>query len=256
MPVTLTLAEFAADVRAGDGVNDPPEPLAGVLQRYLDSATAIVGVYVPSTVPDAILNTAASRIAGYMFDSPHAAAGMRFSAIITNSGAADVMRLWRPIDIYLDGDDPTLGAITLDGAGSSPTGPAPAVRFFTLAFANPGAVLSDVAAMTAQQFMDASVEVLGLTSRQISTAAPIYAWQQSFHYNPTGFQWVGIAVAAGDDTPTQFRLKQSTDVYPWPNNWRQSSGQAIAGGVAYDVYWWPQVSTAFPETTLFEWPYA
>lgn len=113
MPVTITLAQFAADVRAGDGVNDPPEPLGGVLQRYLDSATAIVGIYVPATTPDAILNTAASRIAGYLFDSPQAASGMRFSRVIEHSGAADVLRMFRPIDLYFENSLPFAGDVVI-----------------------------------------------------------------------------------------------------------------------------------------------
>ena len=105
MPVTLTLAEFAADVRAGDGATDPPEPLGGVLRRYLDTAKAVMTVYVPDDVPTAALNTAASRFAGYLYDSPQAAAGMRFSRVMEHSGAADVLRLFRPMDLYFDTPD-------------------------------------------------------------------------------------------------------------------------------------------------------
>ena len=103
MPVTITLPELAADLRLGDGSADPAAPIDGMLQRHLDTATAIVGVYLPSDTPNSILNTSVIRIAGYLYDAPQAASGMRFAHIIVNSGAADLMRLFRPIDIYLDG---------------------------------------------------------------------------------------------------------------------------------------------------------
>ena len=104
MPVTITLPELAADLRLGDGSADPAAPIDGMLQRHLDTATAIVGVYLPDDAPDSILNTAVIRIAGYLYDAPQAGSGMRFAHIIVNSGAADVMRLFRPIDLYQDTD--------------------------------------------------------------------------------------------------------------------------------------------------------
>ena len=104
MPVTITLPELAADLRLGDGSADPAAPIDGMLQRHLDTATAIVGVYLPHDAPDSILNTSVIRIAGYLYDMQQAGSGMRYAHIIVNSGAADVMRLFRPIDLYQDTD--------------------------------------------------------------------------------------------------------------------------------------------------------
>ncbi len=104
MPVNITLTDLAADLRYGDGTTAPTQPVSGMLQRNLDTATAIVNLYAAGA-PDAIANTAATRIVGYLLDSPRGAAGMRYAAIIVNSGAHDVLRLWRPIDLYLDGDE-------------------------------------------------------------------------------------------------------------------------------------------------------
>ena len=104
MPVTISLTNLAADLRYGDGTNEPAQPIAGMLQRHLDTATLIVARYA-SGAPDAIANTAATRIVGYLMDSPQAAAGMRYASILVNSGAHDVLRLWRPIDLYMDGGE-------------------------------------------------------------------------------------------------------------------------------------------------------
>ena len=104
MPVNISLTNLAADLRYGDGTNAPTQPISGMLQRHLDTATLMVARYA-SGAPDAVANTAATRIVGYLMDSPHAAAGMRFAAILVNSGAHDVLRLWRPIDLHMDGDE-------------------------------------------------------------------------------------------------------------------------------------------------------
>ena len=67
--------------------------------------------------------------------------------------------------------------------------------------------------------------------------------------------------------PSHFRLKAALPTNPWnlptpsigsnlSNSWRQAGGQAVDGGVAYAVWWWSQIFTTFPESTVFEWPEA
>ena len=66
MAVTLTAIQLAAAMRIGDGVTALAEPQAGVLNRILASATALVESYAPNA-PESIQNEAAIRVGGYLF---------------------------------------------------------------------------------------------------------------------------------------------------------------------------------------------
>ena len=76
MAVTISVIQLAAALRIGDGVTPLVEPQAGVLNRILASATALVESYAPNA-PESIMNEAAIRTGGYLFDAPPGG-GVRF----------------------------------------------------------------------------------------------------------------------------------------------------------------------------------
>ena len=87
--VTLTVAELAAAIRLGDS----PEETAQV-KRLLSFATLAVSKHAPDA-PDIIQNEAAILVAGYIYDSPMAAKGASYSAVLRNCGAGSLMLPWR-----------------------------------------------------------------------------------------------------------------------------------------------------------------
>ena len=93
MAVTITLAEVAADRRLGDGTTDPLEPIAGVLRRYMETATALVQSYAPDA-PVGVQNTSVSLIVGYLYDAP-VADSTRYANALANSGAETLLYRWK-----------------------------------------------------------------------------------------------------------------------------------------------------------------
>ena len=77
MAVTISVIQLAAALRIGDGVTALVEPQAGVLNRILASATALIESYAPNA-PEAIQNEAVIRAGGFLFDSPPGG-GVRFA---------------------------------------------------------------------------------------------------------------------------------------------------------------------------------
>ena len=135
--------------------------------------------------------------------------------------------------------------------------PMPSVRFYRIPFANPGFTFVDLQAGTAQDLVDAGVEVTAPSQRTVSRAAPIFCNSQSFEVGAqSAWQFYIVAVADGDDPPTNFQIGTATDTAAWPNRWTQASGQANISGANHDVYFWPVVMQTFPETVTVEWPEA
>ena len=89
MAVTLTALELAAELRVGDGTTALVEPELGIITRLLAAATAAVLEFAPDA-PDAIHNTAAARVAAYLYDT-NPADGMRPQDILGNSGAQSLL---------------------------------------------------------------------------------------------------------------------------------------------------------------------
>ena len=94
MAVSITPVRLAARIRLGDGETDLVEPTASIVDDLLATGTAMVEKYAPDA-PDAVQNTAVVRIAGYLYDSPHAAQGRAFAHVLENSGAAGLLAQWR-----------------------------------------------------------------------------------------------------------------------------------------------------------------
>ena len=93
MAVTLTAVQLAAALRIGDGATALVEPQAGVINRILASATALVESYAPNA-PEAVQNEAVIRVGGFLYDSPPGAS-MRFANPLGDSGAQALLARFR-----------------------------------------------------------------------------------------------------------------------------------------------------------------
>jgi len=132
MAVTITLAQVAADRRLGDGTNDPEEPVKGILERHLATATALVEDRAPNA-PTAVQNTAASLIVGYLYDAP-VADGTRYANAVANSGAAAVLARYRNLRVAIvdpDATQPQTAATAQVVAGQIAAGSLPAALTYS-----------------------------------------------------------------------------------------------------------------------------
>ena len=93
MSVTISTIQLAAAMRIGDGMTPLEEPQASVLNRILASATALIESYSPQA-PESIMNEAAIRVGGYLYDSPPGAS-MRFANPLADSGAQALLARFR-----------------------------------------------------------------------------------------------------------------------------------------------------------------
>ena len=80
--MTLTVAELSAALRLGDTAEETAEAT-----RLLAYATEAVTKHAPNA-PAVVLNEAAIRLAGYLFDMPNAGRGAGYADALRNSGAA------------------------------------------------------------------------------------------------------------------------------------------------------------------------
>ena len=93
MAITLTLPELRAALRLGDSVAENAEA-----QRLLTYATETITRHLGNSftdTPDAIVNEAAVRVAGYLYDRPLAPRGAGYGNALRNSGAASALLPWR-----------------------------------------------------------------------------------------------------------------------------------------------------------------
>ena len=114
--MAVTVTQLAAAIRAGDGVNAPSEPLLGILTRLEGVASATVQLLAPDA-PIGIQDEAVIRYAGYLYDTPSAAAGDRYAAAWRNSGAAALVAAW--VVRRVDGTTSDSGVTPDGGAGVS-----------------------------------------------------------------------------------------------------------------------------------------
>ena len=78
--MAVSVGQFAVELRlATDANTPPPEPLAGVLLRTLNAASAMVEERVIDGAPGALVDSAVVAVASYLYDRPSAPAGTRFS---------------------------------------------------------------------------------------------------------------------------------------------------------------------------------
>ena len=93
MPVTTTAADMVSRIRGGTGTATATE-----VAELLGYATARVEQYLGdayATTPDAVLNEAARRIVGYLFDRPAASRYTAYAAVLRNSGAGEALLPYR-----------------------------------------------------------------------------------------------------------------------------------------------------------------
>ena len=84
--MAVTLTGMAAELRLGDGITPPVEPVRGILTRLLSVSEAFIDQAAPDC-PAAIRDEAQIRMVGYLYDQPTASTGHRYAAAWRNSGA-------------------------------------------------------------------------------------------------------------------------------------------------------------------------
>ena len=274
-------ATLAADVAARiAGTVLGREASGGAVETAIARAAVDYCDDAAPRAPEAILREACVRFAAWMYGNrPHVreqetedASGTRVRLAFDNtratangfraSGAAALLSRY----IVRRGGAIGTAAETPSGAGTTPAGggeddtanggTSPTVRVALVEFRNPGAVFSDLAAMTAQAMFDAGTRADGASERAVSVAAPVRCHQQRTALAAAGFQWLTVAVPEGTDTPSHFRLSDAVPADDWRDRWRLATGTAVSRGTNYSVHWWPQVQTAFPAILTVEWPLA
>ena len=93
MAVTITATELSASIRLGGSGEESAQAT-----RLLAYATEAISRHLGTAyedAPEAILNEAAIRLAGYLYDQPTAAGGASFANGLRNSGAAAMLLAYR-----------------------------------------------------------------------------------------------------------------------------------------------------------------
>ena len=93
MALTLTQAELSAALRLGDSAEEIAEAT-----RLLAFVTEAISRHLGDaydTAPEAVVNEAAIRLAGYLFDQPNAGRGLSFANAGRNSGAWAILLPFR-----------------------------------------------------------------------------------------------------------------------------------------------------------------
>ena len=94
MAITLTPAELAAALRLGDAPEETAEATR-LLAYATEAVSRHLGPVSYASTPDAIVNEAARRLAGYLYDAPFAASEGRYSNAMRYSGAASALLPYR-----------------------------------------------------------------------------------------------------------------------------------------------------------------
>ena len=215
MPVTLTVAQLADRLRVD---NADAEPQLGILAELLQVGKELVEMEAP-TAPDAILNTAAARVAGYIYDSPNSSAGAAFAAALYNSGAFALLSRWsgkrsalgNPDDGRRD-DDTGAGTDTVPETNLTPsTHPVhPGTHFRFIGW-------SDDSVVTVEELAAASAftgDVLTVPAR-----------------SSDGYLFAAFEADVGVPT-SAYRQGNPTNVIA---AWRRQSGTLSRGGVDYII---------------------
>ena len=119
MAVVLTPAQVASAVRLGDAAEEQAQAA-----RLLGVATAAIVRHLGdayNTTPQVVVNEAAIRIVGYLFDAPQAAQGAGYADILRNSAA---LALLAPYRVHRAGTTRGAEAVaggTPDDGGVTPT---------------------------------------------------------------------------------------------------------------------------------------
>ena len=87
--MALSLTSLAAELRLGDGITAPDEPVRSILNRLQGAAEVLIDTAAPNA-PTAIRDEAIVRIVAYLYDQPTSASGGGYAAAWRNSGAASL----------------------------------------------------------------------------------------------------------------------------------------------------------------------
>lgn len=93
MAVTLDVAGLTSAIRLGDSAEEVAEAT-----RLLSFATEAISRHLGDAyegAPEAVVNEAAIRLAGYLFDQPNAGRGLSFANAGRNSGAWQILLPYR-----------------------------------------------------------------------------------------------------------------------------------------------------------------
>ena len=93
MAVTLTQVELSSAIRLGDSAEEVAEAT-----RLLAFATEAISRHLGNAyaaAPEAVVNEAAIRLAGYFYDQPNAGRGLSFANAGRNSGAWAILLPFR-----------------------------------------------------------------------------------------------------------------------------------------------------------------
>ena len=93
MALTLTVQELSSAIRLGDSAEELAEAT-----RLLAYVTAAISTHLADAyedAPEAVVNEAGIRLAGYLFDQPNAGRGLSFANAGRNSGAWAILLPFR-----------------------------------------------------------------------------------------------------------------------------------------------------------------
>lgn len=164
MAITLTLAQFAAAIRAGDGTNEPTGAEKIAIEGTFEAVKQVVNDIAP-TAPEAVANEAVVRAGGYLYDAPEGQGG----DFMTRSGARSLLKEYvhRSLQFGLDAS----GANDLPIPTPTPSGLTQAqVRALieSYGFQTSQEVITDVTALGYQTLAD--IQALGYqTIAQVET---------------------------------------------------------------------------------------
>ena len=94
MALTLTQVELSAAIRLGDNAEEIAEATR-LLAFTTEAITRHLGTTAYEAAPEAVVNEAAIRLAGYLFDQPNAGRGLSFANAGRNSGAWTILLPYR-----------------------------------------------------------------------------------------------------------------------------------------------------------------
>ena len=94
--MAITDVQVAAAMELGDGATALEEPILTLVGRYILVGKALVEKFAPDA-PEVIRDQATIQLCKQLYDSPPAAAGLRFAYALEASGAAHLLSQWRVI---------------------------------------------------------------------------------------------------------------------------------------------------------------
>ena len=121
MALTLTQVELSAAIRLGDNAEEIAEATR-LLAFTTEAITRHLGTTAYEAAPEVIVNEAAIRFAGYLFDQPNAGRGISFANAGRNSGAWTILLPYRVHRAGTTGDAVAAAQEAMGTTGNPVTG--------------------------------------------------------------------------------------------------------------------------------------